>query len=411
MILRRRASPLGYGEKALEAANREASMLTTLLLVAATFALTGCASYHRFRPTPVEYSGVSREGKDLGDMTDAAVVSYADRVQDTLRKRFHISRVAREASSTMQVLLAGAAGISAAFTAGATAVAGMAFGSAVMPQLGGIFDTGARAIAYQQAVAKISVAENAYFRIRAGRSPVVPSNVLTVEGALLYEAVNGATDAVELFQAGMLPTLDQLQRAEALELRRRAAIRTGESKRSTGPIEDGGRGRESDIGNPKPGPAPQKNAKAGSESESLKMRREKLVPQVGKLPGGAAAIIIQQPTMEDANARGYLQGLIEHANDPLLKRLEQKVQEQMTESATILPDQRSDATLASRREKLAQEIDQLPAGAAARILQPAGTPPFDDETARIRLGEMAKDAEDPLLADLERKVHGQASQR
>ena len=406
-----RARPLGYKKKAWEAASRRAAILATLLLVAATFALSGCASYHRFRPTPVEYSGVSREGKDFGDMTDAAVVSYADRVQDTLRKRFHISRIARETSSTMQVLLAGAAGISAAFTAGATAVAGMAFGSAVMPQLGGIFDTGARAAAYQQAVGKISAAENAYFRIRAGRSPVVPSNVLTVEGALLYEAVNGATDAVELFQAGMLPTLDQLQRAEALELKRRAAIRTGEGSRTAGPIAGGGGSRESDIGKPKPGATPRKNSTVSPEPDSLKTRREKLNPQVDKLPRGAAAIIIQQPTMEDATARGYLKGLIEHANDPLLKGLERKVQEQMGESATVLPDEQSESTLASRREKLAREIDQLPAGAAARILQPSGVPPLDDGTARIRLGEMARDAEDPLLADLERKVHGQASQR
>jgi hypothetical protein len=222
------ARPPGDDEKTRKTGSREATILTTLLLVAATFAWSGCASYHRFRPTPVEYSGVSREGRDLGDMTDAAVVSYADRVQDILRKRFHISRIARETSSTMQVLLAGAAGVSAAFTVGATAVAGMAFGSAVMPQVGGVFDTGARAVAYEQAVAKISVAENAYFKVRAGRSPVVPSNALTVEGALLYEAVNGATDAVELFQAGMLPSLEQMRRANADELQQRATLRTGE---------------------------------------------------------------------------------------------------------------------------------------------------------------------------------------
>jgi hypothetical protein len=98
-----------------------------------------------------------------------------------------------------------------------------------MPQVGGIFDTSARAVAYEQAVAKISVAENAYFKVRAGRSPVVPSNALTVEGALLYEAVNGATDAVELFQAGMLPTVEQMKRANAGELQARAALRTGET--------------------------------------------------------------------------------------------------------------------------------------------------------------------------------------
>jgi hypothetical protein len=50
-----------------------------------------------------------------------------------------------------------------------------------MPQVAENFDAGGRAVAYQQAVAKISTAESAYFRARAGRSPVVPNNVLTVE--------------------------------------------------------------------------------------------------------------------------------------------------------------------------------------------------------------------------------------
>ena len=219
--------PLVYQEKTRQVSSRR--VLTILLMLVATFVGSGCASYHRYRPTAVEYSGISGKGEDFGDMTDAAVVLYADRVRDTLRKRFHIARITRQTSSTAQVLLAGVAGIAAAFTAGATAVVGLAAGSVAMPQLGETFDAGGRALAYQQAVAKISAAENAYFKARVGRSPVVPDNVLTVEGALLLEAINGATDAVELFQAGMLPTLEQMQRAEAGELKRRAARRTGEA--------------------------------------------------------------------------------------------------------------------------------------------------------------------------------------
>jgi type IV secretory pathway VirB3-like protein len=216
--------PLGCEQKTRRAARRWITLFATLIVLIALFLGCGCASYHRYRPTPEEYSGISREGKDLGDMTDAAVVAYADRVRDTLRKRFHIARITRQSSSTAQVLLAGVAGIAAAFTAGATVVVSLAAGSVAMPQVAEIFDAGSRAVAYQQAVAKISAAENAYFRARAGRPPVVPKDVLTIDGALLYEAINGATDAVELFQAGMLPTLEQMQRAEAIELQRRAAL-------------------------------------------------------------------------------------------------------------------------------------------------------------------------------------------
>ena len=113
--------PRGYQEKTRRVRSRRVTILTTLLVLVATFVGSGCASYHRYRPTAVEYSGISKKGKDLGDMTDAAVVSYADRARDNLRKRFHIARIARQTSSTAQILLAGVAGIAAAFTFGATA--------------------------------------------------------------------------------------------------------------------------------------------------------------------------------------------------------------------------------------------------------------------------------------------------
>jgi hypothetical protein len=228
--------PLGYQERTRLASRGRIAILATLLVLVATFVGSGCANYHRYRPTAVEYSGISREGEDLGDMTDAAVVSYADRVRDTLRKRFHIARIARQSSSTAQILLAGVAGITAAFTAGATTVVALAAGSVAMPQVAENFDAGGRAVAYQQAVAKISAAESAYFRARAGRSPVVPNNVLTVEGALLYESINGATDAVELFQAGILPTLEQMKRADAAELQRLGDGRTGGTSPETSSV-------------------------------------------------------------------------------------------------------------------------------------------------------------------------------
>lgn len=192
------------------------------ILLAASLLAPGCVSYHRFRPTANEHAGIGRAG-NTGDMNDAAVIAYADQVRDILRKRFHIARNVRQTAASAQVLLAGAAGLAGAFEAGATTVATLAGSSAAIPQLSEIFDTGSRAIAYQQAVAKISEAEGAYYQARAGRSPVVPASALTIEGALLLDTVNAATSAVELFQAGMLPTLDQMKRLEATELHLRAA--------------------------------------------------------------------------------------------------------------------------------------------------------------------------------------------
>ena len=375
----------GYEEKARQAGSRRITILTILLALVATFG-SGCASYHRYRPTAVEYSGISKKGEDLGDMTDAAVVSYADRVRDTLRKRFHIARITRQTSSTAQILLAGVAGIAAAFTFGATTVVSLAAGSVAMPQLAENFDAGGRAVAYQQAVAKISVAENAYFRARAGRSPVVPDNVLTVEGALLYEAINGATDAVELFQAGMLPTFDQMRRAEALELQRMAARRTG------GGRVDGGETGASDIGSePRPPKPP---------VDPLDSRRKKLLSRVAELKSGEAGNVLQELNLSvppnDQDARNQLRFEIEAATDPLLGRIENAM--------------RFSDNTQRKREELVQLIKKLHDGQAAAILLALnrGAPAADKE-ARVSLKVLISNADSKLLAEIESQVRNPPS--
>ena len=377
--------PLGYEEKARQAGSRRITILTILLALVATFG-SGCASYHRYRPTAVEYSGISKKGEDLGDMTDAAVVSYADRVRDTLRKRFHIARITRQSSSTAQILLAGVAGIAAAFTFGATTVVSLAAGSVAMPQLAETFDAGGRAVAYQQAVAKISVAENAYFRARAGRSPVVPDTVLTVEGALLYEAINGATDAVELFQAGMLPTFDQMRRAEALELQRMAARRTG------GGRVDGGETGASDIGSePRPPKPP---------VDPLDSRRKKLLSRVAELKSGEAGNVLQELNLSvppnDQDARNQLRFEIEAATDPLLGRIENAM--------------RFSDNTQRKREELVQLIKKLHDGQAAAILLALnrGAPAADKE-ARVSLKVLISNADSKLLAEIESQVRNPPS--
>lgn len=406
-----------------------------LVVLAAGFLVSGCASYHRFRPTAVEHAGISARGRDTGDMTDAAVVSYADHTRDILRKRFHIARNVRQTASTAQVALAGAAGLAGAFQAGATTIATLGMGSAGIPQLGEVFGSGNRAIAYQQAVAKISEAEDAYFKLRAGMRPVVPDNALTIEGALLLEAVNGATDTVELFQAGMLPSLDQMRRAEGLELRRRATLK--ESRGGSGSSGTGG-GGQANNGNTRPSKPPQRPpiVEDPIQLASLEARRDNLSRLVDSLPTGAAAKILQPnaaAVLDDAIARQRLKDLIKASEDPLLQHLETTLRTAAAASpaapsvavpapktlvpvatpapipsATPIPvNPAPSATLAARRIALAEKIAQFPEGSAAKIVQPKKPQNLDDATAKKLLTDMANDAEDPLLAELEKKVRNQ----
>ena len=142
---------------------------SAFLLVALCFALASCVNdewaksqgpmarygdYEQYRPT-LEAMARMRSANSLTDnpltvyqVTDLDVLNYAEQVKNILRAKFTSARFARYASATTQVLLGGAAGIAAAFSAGAGVVAGLAFSSAAMPQLGGIFNAKARAETY-----------------------------------------------------------------------------------------------------------------------------------------------------------------------------------------------------------------------------------------------------------------------
>jgi hypothetical protein len=217
--------------------------ITSILLAGL---MSGCAHYHRFKPTATEYAGI--DGKGKGDMTDAAVVWYASDARDILRKRFHVSRVAREVAATAQVGLAAGAGLAGAFHAAATTIAVLGAGSAAIPQFSEIFDAKSRAIGFQQAAAKISEAESAYFKARAGKNPVVSSVTLSIEGGLLFEAINGALESAELVQAGLLPSLEQIKKTEAIALKNLAAARMPAQARSDRLVEDGSVAPRADSG-------------------------------------------------------------------------------------------------------------------------------------------------------------------
>jgi hypothetical protein len=214
----------------------------------------------------------------------------------------------------------------------------------------------------------------------------VPDTVLTVEGALLYEAINGATDAVELFQAGMLPTFDQMRRAEALELQRMAARRTG------GGRVDGGETGASDIGSePRPPKPP---------VDPLDSRRKKLLSRVAELKSGEAGNVLQELNLSgppnDQDARNQLRFEIEAATDPLLGRIENAM--------------RFSDNTQRKREELVQLIKKLHDGQAAAILLALnrGAPAADKE-ARVSLKVLISNADSKLLAEIESQVRNPPS--
>ena len=143
-------------------------------------------------------------------VADIDVINYTDHVKAILRTKFTNARFARYTSATAQTVLAAASGIAAAFSAGTTAIATLAFSSAAVPQIGEIFNAKARAIVYQDAVAKIEDAEAAYYRLH----PRPSSKTFTVDAETLYKNVTGNIHTVESAIAGAVPDLKAVKAAE-----------------------------------------------------------------------------------------------------------------------------------------------------------------------------------------------------
>jgi hypothetical protein len=85
-------------------------------------------------------------------LSDGLALNYASSVATILRDKFNGTRIANEVASTVQVTLAALAGAGAAFDFGATAVAGLALGSAGIPELQKIFDAKGCTEVFQDAV-------------------------------------------------------------------------------------------------------------------------------------------------------------------------------------------------------------------------------------------------------------------
>jgi hypothetical protein len=190
-------------------------------------------AYERYRPTPVEIAQLREsyaEQKAANPrlkpadtvrtpylkvaVTDLDVVLYADHVRNILATKFTNARFARYTSATVQVLLAGGAGLAAAFSGGTTVVAGLAFGSAATPEISRIFNARERAGLYRRQAVQIDLALKAYADARDSGTP--NDTKLTPEGRALYVAIVTALNAVDAGLEEVLPDVLSQEQVEAL---------------------------------------------------------------------------------------------------------------------------------------------------------------------------------------------------
>ena len=322
---------------------------SAFLLVALCFALASCVNdewaksqgpmarygdYEQYRPT-LEAMARMRSANSLTDnpltvyqVTDLDVLNYAEQVKNILRAKFTSARFARYASATTQVLLGGAAGIAAAFSAGAGVVAGLAFSSAAMPQLGGIFNAKARAETYQEGVQLIEQNEVDFLAARHGQ---VSSTELTSAGAVLYRQVTATVHVVEKAIAGQLPTLKEMQDAAARQAQLRPTVPQTPISAPLVSHPRGGTVSGATLGGPVPMPL------------SVHERQKALINRIKKMsPQDAAALVTQfaPAAAPGPDPRKQLQGIVIGTEDPqTLSHMEQE----FSQGATV-PEAQPSAT-------------------------------------------------------------------
>lgn len=211
-------------------------------------ALAGCASnpyapwykpsaryeaYEHYKPTPVEMAQMRAtyndlratwpKGKKLPDpdtvkinphlpyrVTDVDAVNYANHVRSIFTAKFTNARFARYTGATTQVLLAGGAGVAAIFSGGTSVIAGLAFGSAVTPEIAKIFNAKGRANVYRLCALQIDTALDVY----AGKQGGEPNpNRLTEAGRSLLVSTYIAIQTAELHLDEALPSIKSAEEA------------------------------------------------------------------------------------------------------------------------------------------------------------------------------------------------------
>lgn len=183
--------------------------------------LAGCASYNMYRPTVLDYAVLEKDPTALKrkgavtnsiQVTDKHVVLFVNNLKCLLRTKASYSRIARYTSATTQVLSAAAAGVVSVAGGGQTLVAGLAGGSALMPQFQEIFHARDRAKYYAECVSNIEDAESRYITTRASAGNQCPEDRLSVDGARFYQEIVATLKVLENRIADLLPKTSDLEK-------------------------------------------------------------------------------------------------------------------------------------------------------------------------------------------------------
>ena len=187
------------------------AIVTLALLVS-----VGCSYRQYYLLEPSVFDETLRKDKD--HLTDADVVGYADAVKTMLRDRMNRARLARSGGGVLQVLTAAVSamvmGLSGGSAAGASTV--LSGTSAVIPEVSDVIGAKERAELYSDGVRMVENAQALYVKAVAETEEGKISRAkLTLAGATLYETVVAAIHVVEGGLTGLLPTVEQLQKARS----------------------------------------------------------------------------------------------------------------------------------------------------------------------------------------------------
>lgn len=151
--------------------------------------------------------------------TDATIVECKEIVRSILRERFNNARLARTTGGAIQVLTAAVSSMltgingASALTA-ATILSGT---SSIMPELSNVIEAKDRAEVYSEGLKAIESAEARFLKAIAGKPDgKIDANKVTPDGAELYDTVFAAVHVVEARLAALLPSVQELQKLQAV---------------------------------------------------------------------------------------------------------------------------------------------------------------------------------------------------